>query len=89
MTFPGIIRGIDIEKQVFYIVTPLSPDQLSSVIILFKSKLELPVHAMMMDTIRSESPYMTYISAEGVGSMARSTRSNLTRKRQMKNKPNP
>jgi hypothetical protein len=79
--FSGIVRGIDVEKRLFYIITPIVPDQLSSIVIIVPSKLELPVQTMMLNVTKSEYPYMTYISAEGIGCMARSTRSNLIRKR--------
>lgn len=64
----------------FYINTPLIPDQLQSVAFIVKSNLDLPLSAMSIDVMISEaSPYMTYLPAEGIGNMTRSTRSNLLR----------
>lgn len=77
----GVIRGIDIEKQIFYVTTPLSPDQLKSVVVIASGSLELPLAAMMLEHIAFEVPYMTYLPAEGIASMTRSTRSNLIRKK--------
>eukprot|EP00050_Salpingoeca_kvevrii_P012688 m.24193 g.24193 ORF g.24193 m.24193 type:complete len:535 (-) comp4241_c0_seq1:131-1735(-) len=77
----GVIRAIDPEQQLFFIITPLSPAQLAQVNLLVRGELELPSLLLLQDVIGS-APYATteFSSANVVGRGQRKTRTNLGRK---------
>ncbi|KND01333.1 polynucleotide 5'-hydroxyl-kinase [Spizellomyces punctatus DAOM BR117] len=81
----GLVRSIDIETGVFYIVTgPIPPKQLAEVNMLVRgAAMEIPVNLVTAgyENSRAHLPYTTHLASEGIGSLAWRTRHNLLRRR--------
>jgi hypothetical protein len=76
-----------VKKKVFYILTPIPQENLNSIIVLVKSRLEIPLYYMMSNTPLLEIPYATYIPTQGIGKTTRTTRRNLLRKHHVETRP--
>lgn len=75
----GLIRSIDVEKRLFYLVTPLPLELLRPVNGLFRGTLEVPFGFFQRGRLENGS-YMGVISATGLGSKVRKPRTNLQRR---------
>ncbi|TPX63692.1 hypothetical protein SpCBS45565_g06430 [Spizellomyces sp. 'palustris'] len=81
----GLVRSIDVEAGVFYIVTgPIPPNQLAEVNMLVRgAAMDIPVNLVTAgyENSRAHLPYTTHLASEGIGSLAWRTRHNLLRRR--------
>ncbi len=72
---PGLIRGIDVDRRTFQILTPLTGPALQQVTLLLRGGgLETPV-AFFAQQGLDDAPYLSTAAADGVG---------LQRRRQQK-----
>ncbi|CAM9934425.1 unnamed protein product [Sphacelaria rigidula] len=72
----GIVRSVDVERRVLYILTPEPLEVLKEVNVLVKGSLQLPME-MLYDPSWCSHPYF---SAEAVGGEVIKTRNNLLRR---------
>ncbi|KAJ3129740.1 Polynucleotide 5'-hydroxyl-kinase nol9 [Physocladia obscura] len=81
----GVIRGIDIARKLFYIVTPTPFVQLSGVNLIVRGSFDVNMPTSMFidgfENDRTNLPYITYTPNEGIGAMAKRTRTKLLRKK--------
>lgn len=78
----GIVRAIDIERRVLFVVTPLPIAVLQRVNLLVRSAI--PLDALMVSAVDPAlSPYVVtdVVASKGTGSAAMQSRNNLKRKR--------
>lgn len=52
----GIIRAIDVEKGVFYVITPVPIEQLQDVDTLLQGRIEIPVPLLMVRYLPCPQP---------------------------------
>jgi polynucleotide 5'-hydroxyl-kinase GRC3/NOL9 len=78
----GVIKSIDIEQQVLYIVTPVAAEQLKGVNTIIKASLDLPQLVLVKD-VTINTPYLTAdsISSLGTGATHMKSRGNILRHR--------
>eukprot|EP01083_Nonionella_stella_P210108 760985_1 len=77
----GLIRAIDTEKKLFYVLTPVPSDQLSSVNLFLRGNIETPLSFMFQACDWRASPYLTSeaLAASAIGSVPMKSRQNIAR----------
>jgi len=75
----GVIRSIDTTHRVFYVATPVPLRLLETVTILARGSLDIPYQMLTRGQL-DEGPYLSAVSASGLGSKVRKPRNNLLRK---------
>ncbi|CAM6093296.1 unnamed protein product [Calypogeia fissa] len=75
----GIVRGVDTEKGLLYIITPLPSDILQEVDTLLQGRVEIPVS--LLQAKGYVSPYLCHnsVAIEGTGSVAMKPQKRFTR----------
>ena len=78
----GVLRAIDTDAAVYYVLTPVPPERLARVNVLAKGSMELPMVLLMQGSI-GDGPYMTshFQSTSASGAGARSTRRSVKRRK--------
>jgi len=76
----GMIKMIDVERRLFYIVTPVSPTDLKQVNTLVRGSLELPPSIIIKEATIN-TPYLTSDAISALGSSLMKGRSDLQRKK--------
>ncbi|XP_035677701.1 polynucleotide 5'-hydroxyl-kinase NOL9-like [Branchiostoma floridae] len=80
----GVIRGIDMERRLFYLLTPVEEDRLPRVNVLLCGALSVPTPLMLQQTVEGPVPYVTSdFSPDGdiFGATPLRIRKNLQRER--------
>eukprot|EP01083_Nonionella_stella_P113916 336296_1 len=77
----GLIRAIDTEKKLFYVLTPIPSDQLTSVNLFLRGNIETPLSFMFQACDWQASPYLTSeaLVASAIGSVPMKSRQNIVR----------
>jgi polynucleotide 5'-hydroxyl-kinase GRC3/NOL9 len=76
----GIVRSIDRERMIFYILSPVPPDKIVNVTVLLKGTLELPVECVFRGVHAEALPYMACSrKVHGVGGEVMKSRQNINR----------
>ena len=60
----GIIRGVDYERESYYVISPVPHDVLQDVNVFVRGKLNVPVKMLQWRSCPMEIPYLTSETVE-------------------------
>ena len=78
----GIVRGIDMERGLLYVLTPVAPRVLRSVNVVLRGQVDLPVELLADTASAVAEPYLVSdaITTLGAGGSVMRSRSNIKRR---------